>query len=1145
MCYIRWQAALIQATVAAGMLLSYPQQSIAQLRPVADETLGSEGSVVVPFDPENLVDRIDGGARRGDNLFHSFEVFHVDSGRGVYFTDPGVENILGRVTGGVSSQVLGVLGVLGEANLFLINPEGIVFGEGARLDIDGSFTATTADSIQFGEQGQFAAVGNSVDSGLLTVQPSAFLFNQMSPAAIVNHSQSLPPTVIDGAPRGGLRVADGEGITLLGGDVSLDNGGLSALGGHIELGGLSESGTIMLSADGSLEFPTGVARSNVLITNGSRLSASDSIISGGSISITADLLEITNGSGVSAGTVGGSSFVEGSAGDITLDASSIQVVSSVIDNVVRGSNGNGGDVLITADEVSISGTVAGRSVVQSTLLGEGSTGKVKIDARDRVTIDRSLIFSNIGGADRSTVAVGSGGNITITTPTLLITRESALQSTTFGQGDAGSIIINASEQVTVENNSILRTFSTAGVNTIAAGNGGDIEITAPVLSVVRSLLDSSTFSEGDAGSVIIDVSDQAILEDSSILSTVGGIGADAIAIGNGGDIEITAPVLSLMRSELNSSTFSEGNAGSITIDASDQAIFDNSSLFSNVDSVATGNSGNIYARIGSLLLTNGALFVTATSGQGNAGDVTIDIQERMTVDNSNIISNNRSPSTDTGERRDAGDITITTGSLDLIDSGQLQSITFGQGDAGNVAITARDYVSIEGFREVDRSIYNSNSYGSIEGFREADRGVFKSAIFAITGIGAQGRGGDVEIIADSVQLDSGGTISASTLSPFSGGEITIEANTFEATNGGQVVSSASRSGSAGNINLDITDSVTLSGSTSLAAVNRGDLFSGLFANTNRSSTGASGTIQLATETLQVTDQARIEVDGQGSQIAGNIDLVAEAVRLDNGRLTAETAVVNGGNIILRDARLLLLRSGSLISTTAGTDDAGGNGGNINIDADIVAAVLGENSDIRANAFSGNGGVVEIDSQGVFGIAVQPQDNPLTSDITVSSNRGVQGAVDITTPETDLESGLTELPVAFLNASNQITQACSGSEDDQGGEFIVTGRGGLPSSPTDVLVGDESLVGWAVLGEPIEVPSADGESDQMSIGSAHAEWIPSEIVPIVEAQGWTKDEKGEVTLVTVVPTDVTQPSVACDGGNLRSQSRSSQSRSIER
>ena len=135
----------------------FSPSALAQLQP--DNTLGEENSVVTPnINIKGIEsDRIDGGAQRGANLFHSFQEFNIQQGRGVFFSNPdGVQNILTRVTGNNGSNILGTLGVDGKADLFFINPNGIVFGPEAKLDVQGSFYGATADSILFKNGFEFA-----------------------------------------------------------------------------------------------------------------------------------------------------------------------------------------------------------------------------------------------------------------------------------------------------------------------------------------------------------------------------------------------------------------------------------------------------------------------------------------------------------------------------------------------------------------------------------------------------------------------------------------------------------------------------------------------------------------------------------------------------------------------------------------------------------------------------------------------------------------------------------------------------------------------------------------------------------------------------------------------------------------------------
>ena len=174
---------------AAGFWLFGAMSNCVQAEIVPDDTLGNESSVVNSFAPN--LNSIDGGATRGNNLFHSFEKFSIDNGQGVLFTNPnGIENIISRVTGGSRSEILGDLGVLGNANLFLVNPSGIIFGPNAKLLTGGSFVATTADAIGFGDQGLFS-VSVPDTPQLLTVKPSALLFSLIASQPITDQSTAV------------------------------------------------------------------------------------------------------------------------------------------------------------------------------------------------------------------------------------------------------------------------------------------------------------------------------------------------------------------------------------------------------------------------------------------------------------------------------------------------------------------------------------------------------------------------------------------------------------------------------------------------------------------------------------------------------------------------------------------------------------------------------------------------------------------------------------------------------------------------------------------------------------------------------------------------------------------------------------------
>ncbi|MEA5624391.1 S-layer family protein, partial [Nostoc sp. UHCC 0251] len=219
------------------------------------------------------------------------------------------------------------------------------------------------------------------------------------------------------------------------------------------------------------------------------------------------------------------------------------------------------------------------------------------------------------------------------------------------------------------------------------------------------------------------------------------------------------------------------------------------------------------------------------------------------------------------------------------------------------------------------------------------------------------------------------------------------------------------------------------------------------------------------------------VSSTGSGTAGDLEIQARSIRLDNqGAIAATTRSGNGGNMILNSQDFLLLGNGSQISTTAGSSEFGGDGGNITINTPFIVAVPKENSDITANAFTGIGGRVDIKTNGIFGILPRkiPTEN---SDITASSELGVSGEVTINSPDTDPSRGLIQLPSNVVDASQQIAQGCTPGGRLAASRFIATGRGGLPQSPNEPLRGRAVITDWVDL-----PPQATAITDKLSTAS---------------------------------------------------------------
>ncbi len=216
-----------------------------QIVPAKDNT----NTIVTPNG--NKID-ITGGttSRDGNNLFHSFTEFGVQSGQTANFlANPTMQNILGRVTGGNASLINGLIQVTNSnANLFLMNPSGFVFGANASLNVPGSFTATTANGIGFSNI-WFNAIGNN-DYLALVGNPNSFAFTMSQPGAIVNS--------------GNLAVGKGQNLTLLGSKV-VNNGQLTAPSGQVIVTPVPGQNLVRLSQLGqvlSLEIQPLTANSN-------------------------------------------------------------------------------------------------------------------------------------------------------------------------------------------------------------------------------------------------------------------------------------------------------------------------------------------------------------------------------------------------------------------------------------------------------------------------------------------------------------------------------------------------------------------------------------------------------------------------------------------------------------------------------------------------------------------------------------------------------------------------------------------------------------------------------------------------------------------------------------------------------------------
>jgi filamentous hemagglutinin family protein len=950
------------------------QPAEAQIAP--DGTLST--TVTTP-DGSNFT--IEDGDRRGGNLFHSFSEFSVPTGGSASFNNaPDVQNIINRVTGGSVSNIDGLLRANCCANVFLLNPAGIIFGPNASLNIGGSFYGSTADSLVFPE-GEFSAT-DTQSPPLLTINaPIGLNFRDNPQNITVNESI--------------LEVNAGETFALIGGNVSIEGGEsgfIEAPGGRVELGGLSAAGTVGLNSDGSLSFPDDLARADVSLTNIAFVGVAGD--EGGNIGIHARTLEILGESKVQGGTFA-SGLAGGQSGDIILDATgAIQIDSSTIDNSVE--IGNAGKIEINATSFSLTND----GEITNSTFGKGNAGNITISANNNVQLSNADIFSNVGAG-----AEGKGGQIKIDTSNLYLNASAQIQTIVRqadkennlagGVGDAGNIIVNALGDVAIDGVSNDDNQFPSGLRSTvgsgAIGNGGNIEINARSFSITNgAALSSSTLGEGKAGNVTVNASDRISLDAGDIFSNVG-----AGAKGTGGQIKIDTGNLDLKAGSQittsvieadreNSISGGVGDAGNIIVNARGNVAIDGvsnddnqfpSGLRSTVGSGAIGNGGNIEINARSFSITNGAALSSSTLGEGKAGNIIVNARGNVAIDG---VSNddNQFPSglrsTVRGEAEgNAGEITISADSISLTNGAQIQSGVFegGLGDGNNVTLNARGgNVTISG----------------------SDQG--KSGIFT-----------DVE-----------------TNSTYNAGNIKIDAQGSIILNDALLNSKNAGTGFAGDINLNAPDEISIKDSLILAEGNFGRIFIGdaitpsqvklegtrtennsEFSFSNRLSTTNSNADDLAGS---ITINARDSIDVIGSEIESRTQTTRTTDINDQDGLNFSTINLkvaednSTGTITINQSR---------ISTT--NIDVGFAG-------DVRLNARGKVEILDTSIFSrGNLGRILIGKSDLSGETSSPQEVNFNNSFLTVSNKSVENA-----PETQIDAGEISIDavnnISFVNDS---------------------------------------------------------------------------------------------------------------------------------
>lgn len=808
--------------------------------------------------------------------------------------------------------------------------------------------------------------------------------------------------------------------------------------------------------------------------------------SSGNITIDTNAPFLMNNNIISSDTFG-----SGKAGNIQITAPTITMTNGAQISAATHSSGQGGDIILEAiDDIELSGTsdtnpkgiFSGFNYLNVTGLppniflgGFIPTGNT--EAPPEGTLFPSGVF-----AQTTVGSSGRAGNLRIETKRLTIQDGAAIATTTFGQGgNAGNIDIQANESISVINGSIL-----SGVAGGARGNSGNIRLNTNSLSLTNAgIVQTQTLGEGKAGNIEI------------IADTVNLLGSGSgILSGSGGSNEL-----------LGITGGNIGQGGNINITSSSFNIADGAVLNAQTQTNAPG--GNIIVNTQKFNAVNGGQLRTSTFGLGQAGDMQLNIQEILLSGSTSGLF------AQTNSSANAGKVVIqplTQGqnlSINFFDGAQISASTAGAGEGGNIILTAPESMTLNGNGSLV-AISETNASGKAGDIvltaKELNiaHGVRVSAATNSTNPAANG--GNLNIQTTQLNLTGGSVLEAGTTGAASGGNLMIQAYenrpTLKVNFAGGAMASASTSGSGkgGTLRISVPESIMLSGNGSLVS-----------AETQGS--GAGGNLFIETGKLTLTDQAQVTVNSTNTGTAGSLIMWADSVLLDNkAKISADTT--GGGGDIFINTPLLVLRRGSSITTNAQGKDIPGGNITINNQNGFIIAVPQENSDISANSRDFRGGQVKITTQGIFGTKFSNVPTPESNITATGANSQLSGTVQINTPEVDPNQGLISLPPTINDTNALISQ--NSCHRKSSSSFIITGRGGLPSDPNQAVISEEVLVNWVEMGSFVPSQEQLSQLNMSSIYNTHThaqtEQATEITTPIVEAQNWVINNRGEIILI---------------------------------
>jgi filamentous hemagglutinin family protein len=665
------------------------------------------------------------GTQRDANLFHSFEKFGIAAGQTATFTGPGtIRNVISRVTGGEVSTIDGTLASrVGQADLYFLNPAGVVLGPNAQLAVPGSFHVSTAHELRFADGARFSAL-DKTGSGLTVAPPEAFGFLDRPPGRIAVDQSELRLTpgktfslvggdlLIDGGRTGSVGAADGvvqlvsaagpgavriaDAATTVGQrgevrvtqsedrskrvlgavDVSGRNGGgsIRIRGGRVVV----EGAWIFADNYGSRDSTGGVdVRADALLIRDGLMTA-DTLGSGnaGRVTINADVLELHDG-----GQIHSITYASGNAGQVTVTVTADRLLVAGVDaagygglissGTFSGSTGQAGVVAVSARELEL----RDGGQIGSATWGAGNAGQVT------VTADRLLVAYGVIASQANHGSSGAAGTVAVSARELELRDAGQILSNTWGAGNAGQVTVTADRLLVAGSKGRSHSVISGTAQRGSTGQAGTVAVSARELELRDAgQITSITWGAGNAGQVTV-TADRLLLVAHGVISS----SAQPSSTGRAGTVAVSARELELRDGgQIHTSTLASGNAGQITVTADRLLVAGSkegalSGIFSSTEPGSTGAGGIVNIQARTILLQDQGAVATESDGTGPAGSLSITAADTLRLDNAAIGARTASA--------EGGDVTVAVGRLfDLRNSAVTTSVAGGTGSGGNITI---------------------------------------------------------------------------------------------------------------------------------------------------------------------------------------------------------------------------------------------------------------------------------------------------------------------------------------------------------------------------------------------------------------------------------------------------------------------------